>query len=242
MIVGSMGNIYGELTLPARMEAPAPLVILSHGFGGDLNGNRDYAEYFVSRGMAAYNFDFCGGGIGSRSGGTMTDMTVLTEEEDLNAVIDHFKKDRRFSGIYLWGGSQGGFVSALTASRRPGDIERMVLEFPAIVLQDDAKARANPDGSFPETSRVMGLTIGRKYNEAAVSFDLYDLIGSYAGPVLILHGDRDPIVPLHYSQRAARVFPNARLAVMPGQGHGFTGKARREAMEREGDFLLNGRA
>ena len=59
----------------------------------------------------------------------------------------------------------------------------------------------------------MGLTIGRKYNEAAVSFDLYDLIGSYTGPVLILHGDRDPIVPLSYSERAKEVLPDAELKI-----------------------------
>ena len=99
MIVGSMGNIYGELTLPARMEAPAPLVILSHGFGGDLNGNRDYAEYFVSLGMAAYNFDFCGGGLNSFSEGTMLEMSVLTEAQDLGAIIDHFRDDARFSSL-----------------------------------------------------------------------------------------------------------------------------------------------
>ena len=97
------------------------------------------------------------------------------------------------------------------------------------------------DGSFPETSRVLGQTISRKYNEAAVSFDLYDLLGSYPGPVLILHGDQDPIVPLRYSERAARVFPHAQLVVMPGQGHGFMGQARTEAMEREADFFLGDR-
>ena len=241
MITGSSGQIYGELTLPAHADAPMPLVILSHGFGGNLVGNRDYADYFVSRGLAVYNFDFCGGGMDSRSAGTMLDMTVLTEAEDLGAVIDHFRADRRFSCICLWGGSQGGFVSALVASRRPGDIAKAVLEFPAIVLQDDARARANPDGSFPETSRVLGQTISRKYNEAAVSFDLYDLLDGYPGPVLILHGDQDPIVPLRYSERAARVFPHAQLVVMPGQGHGFMGQARTEAMEREADFFLGDR-
>ena len=240
MIKGSLGSIYGELNLPARRGGPVPLVILSHGFGGNLIGNRDYADYFVSRGLAAFNFDFCGGGMDSRSGGTMLDMTVLTEAEDLGAVIDCFKADPRFSCIYLWGASQGGFVSALTASRRPGDIAKAVLEFPAIVLQDDAKARANPDGTFPDTSWVMGLTISRKYNETAVSFDLYDLLGNYAGPVLILHGDRDPVVPLRYSERAARTFPRAELVVMPGQDHGFAGKARQEAMEREAAFFLDG--
>ena len=223
MIQSSNGKIYGELNIPDT-ESPIPLVILSHGFGGNLLGNQDYAAYFFSQGFATYNFDFCGGGFGSKSDGTMLDMSVLTEADDLNAIIDFFKDDARFSEIYLWGASQQ-------------DVAKIILEFPAIVLQDDAKARANADGSFPETSRVMGVVISRKYNEDAVSFDLYDLIGAYTGPVLILHGDKDPIVPLRYSQRAAEVFPNAELIVMPGQGHGFMGKARTEAMEKEADFF-----
>ena len=236
MIQSSNGKIYGELNIPDT-ESPIPLVILSHGFGGNLLGNQDYAVYFFSQGFATYNFDFCGGGFGSKSDGTMLDMSVLTEADDLNAIIDFFKDDARFSEICLWGASQGGFVSAYVASQRPQDVAKVILEFPAIVLQDDAKARANADGSFPETSRVMGVAISRKYNEDAVSFDFYDLIGAYTGPVLILHGDKDPIVPLRYSQRAAEVFPNAELIVMPGQGHGFMGKARREAMEMEADFF-----
>ena len=236
MIQGGIGKIYGELNVPDT-EAPVPLVILSHGFGGNRQGNQDYAAFFFSQGFATYIFDFCGGGFGSKSDGTMLDMSVLTEADDLNAIIDFFKDDARFSEIDLWGASQGGFVSAYVASRRPEDVAKVILEFPAIVLQDDAKARANADGSFPETSRIMGVAVSRKYNEDAVSFDLYDLIGAYTGPVLILHGDKDPIVPLRYSQRAAEVFPNAELIVMPGQGHGFMGKAREEAMEKEADFL-----
>ena len=71
-----------------------------------------------------------------------------------------------------------------------------------------------------------------------MSFDLYDLIAAYTSPVLVLHGDKDQIVPLRYSERASQVFPDAELVVMPGQGHGFMGKARTEAMEREAAFFL----
>lgn len=235
-INASMGELYGILTLPEG-EGPVPLIILSHGFGGNHAGNQDYADYFVSQGFATFNFDFCGGGWGSKSAGTMLDMTVLTEAEDLNAVIDHFKDDPRFSCILLWGASQGGFVSAYVSAQRPEDVKAIVLEFPAIVLQDDAKARANADGTFPETSHVMGTTISHKYNEAAVSFDLYEHITAYTGPVLILHGDADRIVPLRYSQKAAEVYENAELIVYPGQGHGFTGQARDDAKVAETDFL-----
>ncbi len=235
-IEGSLGQIYGVLARPEGKE-PAPLVILSHGFGGDHEGNRDYADFFVSRGFAVFSFDFCGGGRRSKSAGTMTEMTVLTEAEDLNAVISHFQKEERFSAILLWGGSQGGFVTAYVSAERPEDIRAVVLEFPAIVLQDDAKKRALADGSFPETSDVMGNTISHLYNEAATSFDLYDMMGAYKGPVLILHGDQDPIVPLDYSRRARDVYENAELIILPGQGHGFTGEARQKAMEKEADFF-----
>ena len=178
-----------------------------------------------------------GGGFGSKSDGTMLEMSVLTEAEDLNAIITHFQTDDRFSCIFLWGASQGGFVSSYVAARRPEDVAAMVLEFPAFVLQDDAKGRANPDGSFPETESVMGITIGHRYGEDAVSFDIYDVIGQYKEDVLILHGDRDGIVPLRYSERAVDVYENAELVVMEGQNHGFLGKARTEAMERETAFF-----
>ena len=234
---GSMGKIYGELRLPEG-SGPLPLVILSHGFGGNHAGHQDYADYFNSRGLATYSFDFCGGGVDSRSDGTMLEMSVLTEAKDLCAIVDHFRGDERFDRIFLWGASQGGFVSACVAARRPRDVAAMVLEFPAFVLQDDAKKRAAPDGSFPETEMVLGNTIGRKYDLDAVSFDVYDVIGGYRGDVLIMHGDRDGIVPLKYSRRAQAVYASAELVVMPGQDHGFSGPARSQAMARQADFFL----
>jgi len=235
-IAGPNGSIYGEFQMPAGSSAS--LIILSHGFGGNHAFNQDYADYFVSRGFATYSFDFCGGGMGSGSDGTMLEMSVLTEAADLNAIIDHFKSDSRFNCILLWGASQGGFVSAYVSAKRPDDVKAAVLEFPAIVLQDDSEKRRRDDGSFPETSNVMGLTISRKYDEDATSFDLYDLLPDYRGPVLILHGDKDPIVPLRYSERAAEIFPNAELIVFPGQGHGFMGASRNDAKEKEAAFFL----
>ena len=236
-ISGSLGNLYGELQIPGG-EGPWPLVIMSHGFGGTHAGHQDYANYFSSRDLATFSFDFCGGGFGSKSDGTMLEMSVLTEAEDLSAVIDHFKGDGRFDRLLLWGASQGGFVSAYVAAKRPEDVAALMLEYPAFVLQDDARARADAGGGFPEVDYVMGIRIGRRYSEDAVSFDVYDVIGGYAGDVLILHGDRDGIVPLRYSQRAAAVYSSAELVVMPGQDHGFEGEARTEAMRREAEFLL----
>ena len=236
IIQGPNGDIYGVLQVP-ETETPVPLVILSHGFGGNHSFSMPTAEHFVKNGFAAYSYDFCGGGFNSRSSGTMMDMSVLTEAADLNAVIDRFKGDGRFSCILLWGASQGGFVSAYVSATRPEDITAAVLEFPAIVLQDDSEARRREDGTFPEVSNLMGVKVSRKYDEDATSFDLYDLLPGYPGPVLILHGDKDPIVPLRYSEKAKEVFPDAQLIVYPGQGHGFNGAALKDALEKETAFF-----
>ena len=235
-IPASLGNLYGELHIPAS-ASPVPLIILSHGFGGNHTNHQDYTDFFFSYGYATFSLDFCGGGWGSKSDGTMLEMSVLTEATDLNAVIDYFKDNPRFSSLFLMGFSQGGFVSSYVAAQRPQDVDALILEYPAYVLQDDARQRMGADGSFPETSNIMGMKIGRIYSDDAVSFDIYDVIPAYTGDVLILHGDRDGIVPLEYSERAAEVFPHAQLIVMPGQGHGFSGASRQGAMEKELEFI-----
>ena len=231
-IPASMGKLFGIFQNPSES---APLIILSHGFNGCHLGNQDFADFFSAHGFNTFCLDFCGGGNNSKSDGTLLDMSVLTEAEDLNAVIDYFLP--RFPTIFLWGASQGGFISSYVAAHRPRDVRALAIEFPAYVLQDDAKKRANPDGTFPEVFLGMNTTIGRKYNTDAVSFDIYDVISGYTGDVLIQHGDQDALVPLRYSQRAAEVFPSAELVVLPGQGHGFRGEYRVQAMERELAFF-----
>ena len=105
-------KISGALFIPDRVS-PVPLVILSHGFGGNRGGVKGYAESFAEHGIAAYIFDFIGGGNHIKSDGKMTEMSVLTEAEDLTIILDNLKADSRFKPeqIFLFGESQGGFVS-----------------------------------------------------------------------------------------------------------------------------------
>ena len=110
-------------------------------------------------------------------------MSVLTEAEDLNCVLNYFKP--HYSTIFLWGASMGGFISSYVAAHRPQDVKALAIEFPAYVLQDDAKKRANPDGTFPETVDAMRTVIGRKFNMDVVSFDIYCILRPSAAIVAV---------------------------------------------------------
>ena len=153
-IPASMGNLYGIL----RTQSSA-LLILSHGFGGSHTNHQDYADFFFSKGMSVFNLDFCGGGLESKSDGSMLEMTVLTEAEDLRAVINHFKNDPRFTKLFLMGFSQGGFVSSYVAAKRPEDVAGLVLEFPAYVLQDRRLVVCTTRRQSPSTSTMSSKTI-----------------------------------------------------------------------------------
>lgn len=52
-------------------------------------------------------------------------------------------------------------------------------------------------------------------------------------PVLLLSGELDPITPPDYAERAARLYPNGRHLVAPGQGHGIIGRGCTPHLARE---------
>lgn len=232
-------SIYGELLLP-EAERPLPLVILSHGFGGNHQQMKAYAEAFAKKGIAAYPFDFIGGGYGIKSDGTLQEMSVLTEAADLSAVLDNMltRPEIDPSRIFLLGASQGGFVSSYVAGTRPDDVAGLIALYPAYVLQDNAwKQTPDPD-SIPETINLMGTTIGRIYNADAMSFDIYDIIPNYPGKVLIIHGTVDTIAPISYSERAVEVFPDAKLIRYEGANHGFWGQDEVNSENEVVSFVL----
>ena len=47
----------------------------------------------------------------------MLEMSVLTEAEDLNAIIDHFRGDERFTQIFLWGPARAGSYPPMSRLR-----------------------------------------------------------------------------------------------------------------------------
>ncbi|WP_315330423.1 alpha/beta fold hydrolase, partial [Treponema socranskii] len=210
-------KISGELFIPDR-ASPVPLVILSHGFGGNRGSVKGYAESFAERGIAAYIFEFIGGGEHIKSDGKMTEMSVLTEAEDLIVIFDNLKADARFKAeqIFLFGESQGGFVSTYVAALRPADIAGLVLLYPAFVLHDDARRRTPDQERIPDTMKLLGKTVGQIYNKDVLSFDIYTLMLQYSGKTLIIHGSADSLVPLSYSERAIKTFPDAKLITLDG--------------------------
>ena len=230
--------LFIKLFLP-QGKAPFPLVVLAHGFNGNADKVEPYARAFAENGIAACVFDFIGGGEGSRSDGSMTEMSVLTEAEDLGAVLDSLRArpDLDHGQVFLLGRSQGGFVATCVACRRPEEVRGMVLFFPGYSLQDDAWMRTPDPDRIPETMTLMGATIGRIYNEDAMSFDIYDMMGDYPGDALILHGSEDDIVPIAYAERAASAFPSAELVRFEGAGHGFSGKDDSRATQLAVEFV-----
>ena len=132
-------KIYGRLYLP-KGDGPFPAVIMGHGFGANLSVMEGYAKSFAENGIAAYAFDFIGGGHDIKSDGEMTEMSVLTEAADMDTVLDGILTldsiDK--NNIFAMGGSQGGFVATYIAGTRPDDIKGLI----ALVCQTDNHRRS----------------------------------------------------------------------------------------------------
>ena len=224
-------RIFGMACLPEAGEGPYPTVIICHGYNGTWDYNLHHAENLCRSGIASYLFDFCGGGLRSRSTGRMTRMSALTEAEDLRLVMD-FVKTRDFvdeERIFWLGESQGGLVAALAAPSCRRELRGLILFFPAFMIPAEARERFACPAEIPETLPFLDAVVGRAYYADLLALKVDEMIRGYDGPVLILHGDQDQLVPLAYSRHAQAVYPQAELQVIQGAGHGFCGAHALEA-------------
>ena len=225
-------GVYGVMYRPDWVKK-APLVIVSHGFGGSHIFGKAYAEALAPLGYAVYCYDFCGGSNFSKSGGSTTEMSIFSEAEDLKAVIDHLggkdfiDRDR----IILIGESQGGMVSALVAAEMKESIERLILIYPALCIKDDWVKMYPTLGDMPEEVDFWGIKLGHAYLEGLYDLDVFNTISQYEGPVSIFHGDNDQVVNVSYSRQAVKAYKHAKLTVYPGEGHGFTPAAQAKTID-----------
>lgn len=206
-------SLYGNLYIPETQNEKLPAVILSHSANMTSDSMKSYCERIVKMGFIACSFDFCGGSTESRSDGKPADMTIFTEVEDLKAVLQMIKGLDFVDNqkIFLFGTSQGGLVSALTAAEYPDDIRGLLLFYPAFNIPD----------SVQKFAKLMPKNSLSAYNASLLDYDVYEHIKSYKGDVLIVHGTMDFVVPYSYSEKAAEVYENCELHLIAGATHGF---------------------
>ncbi len=233
-----------------------PIAIVSHGFMSNRRSVLHYAQALAEMGYASFCFDFSGGcAFFGKSDGKSTEMSVLTEVSDLEAVIRYASAlpYTDSSNLLLMGCSQGGFVSALAAAKPNSPVSKLILFYPAFCIPDDARAGRMMFAKFdpkhiPEQFPCGPMKLSSRYVTDVIGMNPYEEIKPYPGDVLIVHGDQDPVVSIRYSEQANQTYrkrptvkhrrpPRTVFQTIEGGQHGFSRTHDALAMDHVRKFL-----
>lgn len=236
---GPQGGLAMEVTLPDEFNEETdkcPMVILMHGIFSSKNivPIPALARSLAKEGIASICFDFGGHW---KSEGQMQQMTVGKEIEDALAMWEYAKSLPYVSKIGLLGHSQGGVVASMTAgilASRGEAPDALVLIAPGSVVQDACKggrffgAEFNP-ADPPEYVKCFGIMkLGREYILSTQELDIYGTAKAYTGPVRIIHGSKDNIVPLSCSEKFVEAYTQeSELIIVEGENHMITRRLRK---------------
>ena len=186
---GTFGKVETWLLKPEGMTRgkPVPLVIFAHGNAERIEYNLEEMAPFQQWGLAVLLVEFPGYGRskGSPSQATITDAFV--------AAYDQVSKraDVDADNIILYGRSIGGGAICSLLNQRPAAAVILVSTFTSV-------------RAFAPRYLVPPFLVRDPFNNLAV-------IKNYAGPLLLIHGKHDEIIPYSHSIKLRDAAPKARL-------------------------------
>lgn len=219
--------LYGMALIPVDdNKTTFPTVIYSHGAQSNHKADMTTLKSLAMSGIACYTFDYYGwtnkstgsNGKGKFMRGEDYPEFALHEIEDLSAVI---KEVITFDfvdaeHIYLIGSSMGGCVAALAARMYTVELAGLILQYPAIFLNE------------------LAMVPGSSYD-----------VNQYTKDVLILHGDADKVVDWRYGKMLWDYYNTLRsdcatLITYKGQAHVFNGRYKVKAAKDIYKFIQKG--
>lgn len=220
-------RLVGVLERPTAERCP--LVLVLHGFTSSKDRPHTVAacEAMREAGFATLRFDLYGHG---ESGGEFRKHTLHKWISNTLTVIHHTEELDFVTDIWLSGHSQGGLTAALAAGLEPDRVSGLILRAPAFMIPRCAREGSmlgvpfDPARIPDEFPTIKGLTLGGNYIRDAQTICAEDAIDRFPGPVLLLHGEADDVVPLRDVQEAAERYRNCRLVLIPGETHHFDQK------------------
>lgn len=238
---GSRGKLVALLQTPEHTEGQKlHLVIVLHGIGDhkDTPFIRSVGNILQKHGLACLRLDFNGHGD---SEGSFTDMTVLNEVDDAEKSLEFAESLPFVQDVSFIGHSQGGLVAGLLAGKVKSRIKSLVLMASAAILKDGAINGNILGGIFdpnkvPDTLPISWGVLGKPYILTARELPVYEQTSQYKGPVCLIHGDEDPVVPYSYSDHYSQVMTDCEYHLLKGFRHSFEPN-HRQAIEIAADFI-----
>jgi uncharacterized protein len=177
-----LATAYGRseaLFLPAHAAGPRPLVIFAHGNGEVIDYWTEGLDSFRERGIGVLLVEYPGYG---RSGGTPSEASIGAA---LAAAYDRIVTDPRVdrTRIVGFGQSLGGGAICLLSRTRP--LAALILQSTFTSLDSFTSAYLAPPFLLRD------------------HFDSLQAVRAFAGPVLVIHGRRDPVIPWQQGRQLA---------------------------------------
>ena len=235
------------LEMPDNNPGKCPLFIVIHGFTGHMEEPHivAVAEALAQNGYASLRVELYGHGKSEamrdagfatlradmyghgESGGEFENHTLFKWISNIMALVDYARTLDFVTDIWLSGHSQGGLAAALVAGMESDRIRGLILRAPAFMIPTGARAgellgvKFDPDRIPDSVPTIKDLTLSGNYIRVAQMIHAEDAVDRFSGPVLILHGENDDVVPLRDSEDAANRYRNGSLVVITGENHSF---------------------
>jgi fermentation-respiration switch protein FrsA (DUF1100 family) len=180
--------LYGA---PESADHPRPAALFFHGNGELIDDWPRQMREAAATGVAVLSVEFPGYG---RSDGRPSRATI---RETSAAAFDWLSRDPGVDAhrIVAWGRSMGGGAAADLALDRP---------VAALVLQSTFASAV----AMARTLGVPGFLVRDRFDPAAA-------VRAFSGPVLLVHGPADDVIPYAHATRLAAARPGLEVVDIP---------------------------
>ena len=178
-------------------EDPLGLIFFLHGNGGNLESWTSGADYYQRVNYDMFMIDYRG--YGKSTGRILSEAQL---HEDVRKAWDSIAPQYAGKPIIIYGRSLGAALAAELAAHV--DAEKVILVSPFTSLEAMAKAQ------YP----LLPLALVR------YPFKTSEVIGRIKAPVILVHGDRDSLIPIEESEALLKLTNgSSKLLVIAGAGH-----------------------
>ncbi len=232
-------NDYGEKLAGTFHIPDRPFscgVVLGHCFTCSRHTSvlREIAKALAQNNIAALRFDFSGNG---QSEGDFSQSSYTKHIHEIIKAAG-FIRDQGAVKIGMGGHSMGASIAILAASRIQkvfgiaAIAGRVGISDTSPVFTKSQLDILREKGKISFVSRGRSLVLTKHFFDDMKKYSIPETIKNMKIPMMVIHGDKDEIIPVTHGFEAKRMNPDIELKIIEGAGHMFVSKFHRKIIAK----------